>query len=131
MLAIILDEAWEASIEQCCVVICPGDENAFREAAGACSDQLQFVTQDEPRGYGHAIYCAQKFTGDQPFLHMIGDHIYVSDSEKNCASQLIKTASEHDCAVSGIQPTRENLLPLFGTVGGSRVRGTQDLFEIR
>ncbi len=130
VLAIILDEAWEASIEQCCVVICPGDEDAFREAAGARVERLQFVTQEEPRGYGHAIYCARKFTGDQPFLHMIGDHIYVSDSEENCASQLIKTASEHDCAVSGIQPTRENLLPLFGTVGGGRVRGTQDLFEI-
>ena len=130
VLSIILNEAWQANVEECCVVICPGDEAAYRVAAGDHADRLHFVTQTEPKGYGHAVYAAREFAGDEPFLHMIGDHIYVSDIEANCARQLVETATAHDCAVSGIQPTRENLLPYFGTVGGRRVRGAQDLFEI-
>lgn len=130
VLAILLSEAKHANIEQCCVVVCPGDEEAYRAVAGPDADRLQFVTQSEARGYGHAVYCAREFVGDEPFLHMIGDHIYISDTNARCAEQLVEAAQTQSCAVSGVQPTRETLLPLFGAVGGQRVRGTQDLFEI-
>jgi UTP--glucose-1-phosphate uridylyltransferase len=130
VLAILLNEAWTARVEDCCVVVCPGDEEAYRAAAGEHAERLQFVTQEEPRGYGHAVYCARDFVNDEPFLHMIGDHIYISDTEASCAEQLVGVAQAQDCAVSGVQPTRETLLPLFGAVGGQRVKGTQDLFLI-
>jgi UTP--glucose-1-phosphate uridylyltransferase len=130
VLAILLNEAWQARIEECCVVVCPGDEEAYRAAAGEHAERLQFVTQDAPRGYGHAVYCARDFVRDEPFLHMIGDHIYISDRAESCAEQLIAVAEAHSCAVSGVQPTRETLLPLFGAVGGQRVKGSQDLFAI-
>ncbi len=130
VLAILLQEAWEAHVEDCCVVVCPGDEEAFRAAAGEHADRLAFVTQDEPRGYGHAVYCARDFVREQPFLHMIGDHIYISDTGSSCAAQLVAAAEANACAVSGVQPTRETLLPLFGAVGAQRVKGTQDLFLV-
>ena len=130
VLSILLNEAWNAHIEDCCVVICPGDEGAFRSAAGEHAERLTFVQQNEPRGYGHAVFCAREFADDQPFLHMIGDHIYITDAERNCAAQLVAAAETYQCAVSGVQPTRETLLPLFGAVGGQRVKGTQDLFLI-
>jgi len=130
VLAILLKEAWEAHVEDCCVVVCPGDEEAFRAAAGEHAERLRFVTQDEPRGYGHAVHCARDFVQDQPFLHMIGDHIYISDTGSTCAEQLVAAAEANSCAVSGVQPTRETLLPLFGAVGGQRVKGTQDLFLV-
>jgi len=130
VLAILLNEAWRAHIEECCVVVCPGDEELYRAAAGEYADRLHFVTQETPRGYGHAVYCARDFVQEQPFLHMIGDHIYISDRAESCAEQLIAVAEAHSCAVSGVQPTRETLLPLFGAVGGQRVRGSQELFAI-
>ena len=130
VLAILLNEAWQAGMEECCVVVCPGDEAAYREAAGEHAPRLHFVAQPEPCGYGHAVYCAREWISDQPFLHMIGDHIFVSDTGDCCARQLVETAESQACAVSGVQPTRETLLPLFGTVGGQRVKGTQDLFTI-
>ena len=111
-------------------MVCPGDEEAFRAAAGEHADRLQFVTQNEPRGYGHAVFCARDFVKDQPFLHMIGDHIYISNSGNSCAEQLVAAAESNACAVSGVQPTRETLLPFFGAVGGQRVKGTQDLFLV-
>jgi len=130
ILSILVEEALRAGMEAICVVVCPGDETAYREAAGDHAGRLHFVPQAEPLGYGHAVYCAREFVGAEPFLHMIGDHIYISDSEKGCAQQLVEVAQAQACAVSGVQPTRENLLPYFGAVGGQRVKGTQDLYEI-
>lgn len=129
VLDIILSEARDAGIEECAVVVCPGDEEVYRKAARAHAERLTLIPQPEPRGYGHAIYQAAEFTGDEPFLHIIGDHVYVSDSDRRCARQIVEQAAANDCAVSGVQATRENLLPLFGAVGGRRVRGSQDLFE--
>ena len=50
------------------------------------------MTQPEPRGYGHAIWCAREFTGADPFLHMVGDHLYVSATSKSCAQRLLEVA---------------------------------------
>jgi UTP--glucose-1-phosphate uridylyltransferase len=130
VLQIILDEARSAGIEDICVVVVPGDEEAYRHAAGDRGRGLCFVPQHSPRGYGHAVACARAFVGDEPFLHMVGDHVYLSDVEASCAQQLIKIASAQECAVSGVQPTRESLLPLFGAVGGRRVTGTSDLYLV-
>src|SRR5579872_4708990 len=117
VLCIIVEEALRAGIEDICVVVCPGDEGAYREAAGDHAGRLHFVEQAHPLGYGHAVYCARDFVGDESFLHMVGDHIYISGGDKGCAQQFVEMARTHSCAVSGVQPTRENLLPYFGAVG--------------
>ena len=128
VLRIIVGEARRAGVDDICVVVCPGDEDAFSAAAG---DQgLHFVAQEEPLGYGHAIYCAREFVGQEPFLHMVGDHIYVSAGGSGCVQQVVAAAEMHDCSISAVQATRENHLHLFGTVGGQRVRGTHDLYAI-
>jgi UTP--glucose-1-phosphate uridylyltransferase len=130
VLAIVLEEALQAGVEDICVVVCPGDEPAYRQAAGDMVRELRFVVQETPLGYGHAVYCARDFVRDEPFLHMVGDHIYLSDDERSCAQQLIEVARAQDCAVSAVQPTRENLLPYFGSIGGHRVRGTKELYVV-
>lgn len=129
VLSIILGEAHGAGIQDVCVVIHPGDESAYRQAAGSEAGGVRFVTQNEPRGYGHAIYCAREFAAGEPFLHMVGDHVYVS-GELCCARQIVNAAETQACAVSGVQATRENQLPYFGAVGGRRIAGTQNLYQI-
>ena len=130
VLGIIIGEAVRAGIEEICVVVYPGDEAACRAAAGDHAARLHLVPQREPRGYGHAIYCAREFTAGEPFLHMVGDHIYVSTTGAGCAAQLVQVAESQACSVSGVQPTRENLLPYFGAVGGRRVTGTQHVYVV-
>lgn len=130
VLQIIVEEALTAQIERICVVVRPGDEAAYAEAAGDHAARLAFVTQPEPLGYGHAVYCARDFTGSEPFLLLVGDHLYVSRSERGCAQQLVEVAEAESCAVSAVQASRESLLPYYGTVGGRRVAGRQDLYEI-
>ena len=70
------------------------------------------------------------FVGDEPFLHFVGDHLYVSDVPARCAEQLVETARRENCAVSAVQPTRESMLPWFGAVGGRRVPHAHRLYEI-
>jgi UTP--glucose-1-phosphate uridylyltransferase len=130
VLAIIVEEARQAGIADICVVVVPGDEASYREAAGEHVGSLTFVPQAAPLGYGHAIWCARDFVRGEPFLHMVGDHVYLSDAELGCAQQVVAVAQAQACAVSGVQSTREYLLPYFGAAGGHRVKGTRDLYVV-
>ena len=62
-----------------------------REAVRAAI-RLTFVQQTEPRGYAHAVWCARDFVKDEPFLHLVGDHIYVSKENAGCAERLVEAA---------------------------------------
>jgi UTP--glucose-1-phosphate uridylyltransferase len=130
VLAILVEEALGAGVEEVAVVVSPGDEAPYREAAGSHGAALRFVAQDRPLGYGHAIYCAREFTAEEPFLHLVGDHLYVSDGATRCARQLVAVAEREDCAVSAVQATREHLLPYYGAVGGRRDAGRRDVYVV-
>lgn len=129
-LEIIVDEAVAAGADEVCVVVAPGDESAYREAAGPLGPRLHFVVQAEPRGYAHAVLAAREFTAGQPFLHLVGDHLYVSRADVRAAKQVVEAAKAERCAVSAVQATRESMLPYFGAVGGRRVPQRHDLYEV-
>jgi len=130
VLRIIVEEALRAGVEEIAIVVSPGDEAPYTGVAGDHAGRLRFVPQPEPLGYGHAVLCAREFVGQDPFLHLVGDHLYISRTEKGCAQQLVEVAEAQACAVSAVQATRENLLAHFGAVGGQRVPGSQDLYRI-
>jgi UTP--glucose-1-phosphate uridylyltransferase len=60
----------------------------------------------------------------------VGDHLYVSDSDRRCGQQLVAVAEAEQCSVSAVQPTRESMLPYFGAIGGRRVPQTKNLYEV-
>jgi UTP--glucose-1-phosphate uridylyltransferase len=130
LLRILIEQSLAAGAEEIGVVVWPGDEPSYAQAAGPHASSVSFIPQAEPRGYGHAIHCARSFTGSDPFLHMVGDHLYVSAAHKPSAQRLVELAQKERCSVSGVQPTRENLLSRYGTVGGRRVPSTGDLFRV-
>ena len=55
------------------------------EKLGAFGERLYFAEQHSPEGFGHAVYQAKKFVGSEPFLLMLGDHVYISDVKDRCA----------------------------------------------
>ncbi|MCL5743877.1 MAG: sugar phosphate nucleotidyltransferase [Acidobacteria bacterium] len=130
VLAILVEEVLHARVEEICIVVSPGDEKAYAAVAGDRGGSLQFVHQREPLGYAHAVWCAREFVKQDPFLHLVGDHLYLSRTGESCAQQLVEVAAAEGCAVSAVQATRESLLPRFGTVGGRRVHGRQDLYRV-
>lgn len=129
-LTILLEEVLQTGIEEIGLVICPGDKEAFQAAAGAHVKRLRFIEQTEPLGYGHAILCAHAFTGTEPFLLLVGDHLYVARGAKPCAKQLVEIAEAESCSVSAVQATHESKLPYYGTVGGRRVPGQAGLYQV-
>ena len=133
VLGILVEEALSAGVEEIAVVVAPGDEAPYANAlrsTGLHAGRLHFIPQSRPLGYGHAVFCARDFVGEEPFLHLVGDHLYVSSDDHSCARQLVEVAQAEACAVSAVQATRENLLPYFGAVGGKRVPGRQDLYVV-
>jgi UTP--glucose-1-phosphate uridylyltransferase len=130
-LEMIIQEIDRCGIDSVAIVIRPGDREAYAAAAGRYVDRIVFVTQDEPRGYGDALLRAKGFMEDSPVLHLVGDHLYLSRIGKSCAQQLIEAAETEQCAVSAVQPTREHMLPYFGTVGGNRLPRSEHLYEVR
>ncbi len=130
VLHILVEETFRAGVDEVCVVACPGDEVAYAEAVGAYANRLTFARQDEPLGYGHAVYCARDFVGDEPFLHLVSDHLYVNGGASGCAQDLVEMATAQECSVSAVQPSHESLLPYYGCVAGRRVRGAAGLYEV-
>ena len=129
-LQLIIEETLSAGIEEICVVIRPGDLAAYEVASGDHLSLVKFVEQPEPLGYADAIYRAKDFVAGYPFLHLVGDHLHISGINQRCAEQLVKVASEFECSVSAVQPTRENKLPYFGIVAGTNVPRYDGLYEV-
>jgi UTP--glucose-1-phosphate uridylyltransferase len=77
------------------------------------------VIQPKQEGFGHAIYCAKEAINNEPFLLMLGDHIYRSYGERSCASQLIDSYEQHGMNMIGLRVTPEDQIAYFGTVSGT------------
>ena len=130
VLEFLLDEIKLAGIEKIGIVHYPGDNSTYCNFLGKHADEVTFIVQNETRGYAHAIYCAAKFTAKEPFLHLVGDHLYVNRDKTSAAKHIIEIAEKENCSVSSVQPTRESLITHFGVVGGHRIQGSKDLYKI-
>jgi len=130
VLCILIEEVLRAGVEEICFVVRPGDEEPFAKEAANYGGRVFFVPQSEPLGYGHAVYCAKEFVGVDSFLHLVGDHLYVSHSQDGCAQRLVQVAQSEICSVSTVQATRENFLPYYGAVGGQRLRERTNLYRV-
>lgn len=129
VLEILIQEIRNAGIEEIGVIIHPGDLNTYSEVVGG-DPQVSFIEQDRQLGYGYALLCASKFIGNEFFLHLVGDHLYVNRTNTSCAIHLLDTAQQNMCPVSAVTSTRENIIPNFGTIGGKRIPGTNNLYQI-
>lgn len=130
-LQVLLDEVFGAGIESVAVVVAAGDQEVYRQAAGQHGGEVLFIEQKSPAGYGDAICQAAGFVGDDAFLLMVSDHLYLSHTDRSCVSQLLKAAETNGCSVSAVQATHESKLPLYGAVGGLRIPQAAGYYEVR
>jgi UTP--glucose-1-phosphate uridylyltransferase len=129
VLEILIEEVRQAGVEEIGVVVHPGDINVYTEIV-AGDQQIHFIEQDKQLGYGYAVLCGASFIGDEYFLHLVGDHLYVNRTNVLCANHLTEIARQNKCSVSAVTSTRENLIPNYGTIGGKRVHSTNNLYLI-
>ena len=131
VLEILINEIKSAGIDDIGIVIQPEDEKSFERVLDSSSySSVRFIHQNNKTGYGQALLSAEKFLNNEPFLHLVGDHLYVNRSGQNVAKQLIEMAEKHKCAISTVQSTRENKIGNYGTVKAERLQGESNLFQI-
>jgi UTP--glucose-1-phosphate uridylyltransferase len=130
VLSLVAREAVRAGITDVCIVVWPGDEEPYARLLAGDGARLTFVAQKDARGYAHAVFSTRSFVKDEPFLHFVGDHIYVGTESSGSAKRLVEAASAEGCAISAVQVTRESLLPYYGTVGGQPVPGKPGLYRV-
>ncbi|AFC27785.1 GtaB [Paenibacillus mucilaginosus 3016] len=80
---------------------------------------IHYIRQKEPKGLGHAIWCARKFIGDEPFAVLLGDDIVVS--EKPCLQQMIEIFDTYQVSVLGVQNVEPETVSRYGIVDGMQL----------
>ncbi|MFA9402077.1 MAG: sugar phosphate nucleotidyltransferase [Anaerolineales bacterium] len=138
---LIVEEALHAGVEEVIIIVQEHDLEAFHSLFNEqitienynklsrpfqeyaqqileMGHRVTFVIQQTQEGFGHAVYCARDAIGEEPFLLMLGDHLYRSSSERSCAEQLITAYQQHDISVLGLRQTPEGQIANFGTVTG-------------
>ena len=80
--------------------------------------KLTYVYQTEKRGFGHAVYQAADFAGEEPVLLMLGDTIYKSMSNKPCALQMIEAFEKYNKLMVGIHPIPVDEVSRYGVMSG-------------
>ncbi|MFS0555430.1 UTP--glucose-1-phosphate uridylyltransferase GalU [Brevibacillus sp. 179-C9.3 HS] len=94
---------------------------------------IHYIRQKEALGLGHAVWCARKFIGDEPFAVLLGDDIVVS--EKPCLKELMELYERFHSTVIGVQKVRKEEVERYGIiladllVGSNRVYHVRDLIE--
>ena len=92
---------------------------------------IHYIRQKEPKGLGHAIYCAKSFIGNEPFAVLLGDDIV--DAEVPCLKQLINCYNEYKTTVLGVQEVQYENVNKYGIIDGKcideRVYKLKDMVE--
>jgi UTP-glucose-1-phosphate uridylyltransferase/mevalonate kinase len=138
---LIVEEALEAGIEEVIIIVQENDLEDFRsffnqqisiENYNKLPRQFQeysrrllemgrhitFILQTAQEGFGHAVYTAAQAVGKEPFLLMLGDHLYRSDTDTSCAQQMLDAYQRHGQSIVGMRYTPEDKIANFGTVTG-------------
>ncbi|MEQ9549208.1 MAG: UTP--glucose-1-phosphate uridylyltransferase [Coleofasciculus sp. G3-WIS-01] len=137
----IVEEARRGGIEEIGIVVQPSDRAIFeaffktppkQELWDKLSDQNQeycqylqelgeritILTQAEQEGYGHAVFCAKDWVNQEPFLLLLGDHLYVSDTEIPCTRQVLEIYEKIGQSVIGLTEMSAEIIHKAGCVAG-------------
>ncbi len=81
---------------------------------------IHYIRQKDPKGLGHAIYCARTFVGSEPFAVLLGDDI-VYNPEKPCLKQMIEVYDKYKTSILGVQEVSLEDVSKYGIVDGKNI----------
>ncbi len=98
----------------------PESVREYEKKIASIGRKLKFSVQKERRGFGHAVYQAREHLGKEPVLLMLGDFIYKSNINLNCATQLIKSYQKSGGKLTvGIKPVELENVVHYGILTGT------------
>jgi len=137
----IVEEAINAGIEEVGIVVQESDRDLFydllksspkpelkqklsaenleyTEYLQSIGDRITILTQTKQEGFGHAVFCAKNWVDHEPFLLLLGDHIYTSPTNVSCAKQMVDIYHQASTSVIGITVMKGDIIHKAGCVGG-------------
>lgn len=141
VILLIIEEALSAGIEEIGIVIQSRDKNLFEEFfkqppspdlfkklsqenqqysqyLQEIGNKITLLVQDQQDGYGHAVYCTKDWISNEPFLLLLGDHIYRSNTNISCAKQLVEVYQKVNKTTIGLTIMPEEIIHKAGIVTG-------------
>jgi UTP--glucose-1-phosphate uridylyltransferase len=122
----------DAGVHEVAVIHHPDDGELYRSAAGPYGQRLTMIAQDQPKGFGDAVLRAKSFVGNDAFVLLVCDHLFLSQTtEKNCVRQLVDLYKRMDSPISAVQSTHESQITSFGVVTGEPVGQESGIYKVR
>ncbi|MFG6114684.1 UTP--glucose-1-phosphate uridylyltransferase GalU [Halobacillus sp. MO56] len=75
---------------------------------------IHYIRQKEPKGLGHAVWCARKFISNEPFAVLLGDDIV--QGETPCLKQLIEQYEQKESSIIGVKQVPEEETSRYGII---------------
>ena len=82
---------------------------------------IHFIRQKEPLGLGHAVLCAKRHVGSEPFAVLLGDDLILS--KKPALSKLIELYEKHNSSVLCVAEVPKSQISKFGIIKFKRANG--------
>lgn len=82
---------------------------------------IHYIRQKEPRGLGHAIYCAKTFIGQEPFAVLLGDDI-VEGGQRPGLRELMDSFETYQDPIIGVQEIDPEDVDKYGIVQGPKIK---------
>ena len=102
----------------------------YEEKIRRIGKKIQFAYQDEQRGFGHAVYQARQFAGNEPVLLLLGDTIYQSHNGIPCTKQLIDAYEQYGQAMVAVNTVPLEKVGNYGIFSGSWENQKQDVLKL-
>ncbi|MFC4100419.1 UTP--glucose-1-phosphate uridylyltransferase GalU [Paenibacillus xanthanilyticus] len=88
---------------------------------------IHYIRQKDAKGLGHAVWCARKFIGNEPFAVLLGDDVI--NSEKPCLKQIIDQYIQLNASVIGIQSVPNEDVSKYGIIDADGIN--ERLFRVK
>ncbi len=82
---------------------------------------IHYIRQKQPLGLGHAVLCARKFIGNEPFAVLLGDDII--DSEVPCLRGMIDMYNTYHTSVIAVQEVDWKDVNKYGIISPAQDQG--------
>ncbi len=93
--------------------------NCLKKFKSLQNSRYPLYSAKEPKGLGHAVWCARKFIGDEPFAVLLGDDIV--QAEKPCLKQMIDQYERYNASILGVQTVPDNEVSRYGIIDGNQI----------
>lgn len=93
-------------------------------------DRIEYVIQDEQRGFGHAVYQCREFTGEQAVLLLLGDTVYRSHARKTCTEQLLEAFEQTKKTTVSVHRIPLKDVAHYGVLAGKWVDAERQMMAV-